>query len=103
MWPSQLPSGRTISKASKSGPTKRAYFNMALLTVRHYTGYRYSAPVELGEHRMMSRPPQSHDLTILRTSLEIFPRPASLRWLHDVFDNSVAVSTFEGFTSELSF
>lgn len=76
---------------------------MALLTVRHVTVYRYSEAVELGEHRMMFRPRDSHDLRLLQTSLEIIPRPASLRWLHDVFDNSVAVTTFEGLTAELSF
>ena len=76
---------------------------MSLLTVHHVTVYRYSTPVELGEHRMMFRPRESHDLKLLQTSLEINPRPASLRWLHDVFDNSVAVTTFEGSTSTLSF
>ncbi|HEY2015056.1 MAG TPA: transglutaminase family protein [Bryobacteraceae bacterium] len=76
---------------------------MGLLTVRHLTVYRYSEPVELGEHRMMFRPRASHDLRLLRTSLDIIPRPATLRWLHDVFDNSVAVTTFEGAVSELSF
>jgi transglutaminase-like putative cysteine protease len=76
---------------------------MKLLTVRHATVYRYSVPVELGEHRMMFRPRESHDLRLLETSLDISPRPASLRWLHDVFDNSVAVTSFEGFTTELSF
>lgn len=76
---------------------------MALLTVRHVTVYRYSNPVELGEHRMMFRPRESHDLRLLRTSLEISPRPSNMRWLHDVFDNSVAVTTFDGSTSELRF
>ena len=76
---------------------------MAILTVRHVTVYRYSEPVELGEHRMMFRPRESHDLRLLRTSLAINPRPAHLRWLHDFFDNSVAVTTFEGSTSEVSF
>jgi transglutaminase-like putative cysteine protease len=76
---------------------------MKLLTVRHATVYRYSVPVGLGEHRMMFRPRESHDLRLVKTSLDISPRPASLRWLHDVFDNSVAVTAFEGFTTELSF
>ena len=76
---------------------------MSLLTVRHVTVYRYSDPVELGEHRMMFRPRESHDLRLLDTRLEILPHPASLRWLHDVFDNSVAVTTFDGSTKELSF
>jgi len=76
---------------------------MSLLTVRHLTVYRYSKPVGLGEHRMMFRPRESHDLKLLKSKLEITPAPATLRWLHDVFDNSVAVATFDGSTSELRF
>lgn len=76
---------------------------MPILTVRHLTVYRYSNPVGLGEHRMMFRPRESHDLSLLKTRLEITPAPVSLRWLHDVFDNSVAIATFDGSTSELRF
>src|ERR1700681_4747804 len=76
---------------------------MSLLTVRHVTIYRYSEPVRLGEHRMMFRPRESHDLKLLRTSLRIVPNPARLRWLHDVFDNSIAIAEFDGSTSELRF
>ena len=76
---------------------------MSLRTVRHLTVYKYAEPVELGEHRMMFRPRESHDLRLLRSSLEITPRPTRLRWLHDAFDNSVAVATFDGATSELRF
>jgi transglutaminase-like putative cysteine protease len=77
--------------------------SMSLLTVHHSTTYRYREPVALGEHRMMFRPRASHDLRLIRTSLVITPQPAHLRWLHDPFDNSVAVATFEGTTSELRF
>jgi transglutaminase-like putative cysteine protease len=76
---------------------------MRLLTVRHITTYRYSEPVALGEHRMMFRPRESHDLRLLKAHLEITPLPAHLRFLHDVFDNSVGVATFEGSTDELRF
>ena len=76
---------------------------MAFLTVHHATVYRYREPVQLGEHRMMFRPRESHDLRLIRTSLTITPRPVDLRWLHDPFDNSVAVATFEGSTSDLRF
>jgi transglutaminase-like putative cysteine protease len=76
---------------------------MAKLTVEHTTIYRYGEPVMLGEHRMMFRPRDSHDLRLIDTSLTIEPRPAELRWLHDPFDNSVAIATFEGSTSRLSF
>jgi len=76
---------------------------MRLLTVRHVTIYRYSEPVGLGEHRMMFRPRESHDLRLIKTRLNIMPKPKHLRWLHDVFDNSVAIATFSGRTSELRF
>ena len=76
---------------------------MSLLTVQHSTVYRYREPVALGEHRMMFRPRASHDLRLIGTSLVITPQPAHLRWLHDPFDNSVAVAAFEGTTAELRF
>jgi transglutaminase-like putative cysteine protease len=74
-----------------------------LLTVRHVTVYRYSEPVRFGEHRMMFRPRESHDLRIVSTNLAILPRPSELRWLHDVFDNSVAIASFDEASSELRF
>ncbi len=76
---------------------------MSFLTVSHSTVYRYREPVGLGEHRMMFRPRESHDLRLLSSGLLITPQPAHLRWLHDPFDNSVAVATFDGTTTELSF
>lgn len=76
---------------------------MRLLTVRHVTTYRYSEPVKFGEHRMMFRPRESHDLRLVSTKLDILPRPTTLRWLHDVFDNSVAIATFDEAASELRF
>src|ERR1700691_1231354 len=76
---------------------------MSFLTVRHATVYRYSEPVGLGEHRMMFRPRESHDLRLIRSGLAITPQPADLRWLHDPFDNSVAIAAFKGSTRELRF
>jgi transglutaminase-like putative cysteine protease len=76
---------------------------MSILTVHHSTVYRYCEPVSLGEHRIMFRPRESHDLRLIRADLAITPEPAHLRWLHDPFDNSVAVVTFNGTTSELCF
>jgi len=76
---------------------------MSFLTVRHSTVYRYREPVGLGEHRMMFRPRASHDLRLIQTNLIISPQPKHLRWLHDPFDNSVAVAAFEGTTCELRF
>ena len=76
---------------------------MSLLTVHHSTVYHYREPVALGEHRMMFRPRESHDLRLVDSNLLITPRPVQLRWLHDPFDNSIAIATFEGVTSELTF
>ena len=76
---------------------------MRLLTVRHVTTYSYSEPVRFGEHRMMFRPRASHDLRLLRLQLDIRPQPLELRWLHDFFDNSVAIATFDTAAAELRF
>jgi len=75
------------------------------LTIRHATAYRYAKPVGFGPHRMMFRPRDSHDLRLLATRLAIEPEPAQIRWLHDVFGNSVAVASFDDETraAELSF
>ena len=73
---------------------------MPVVTIRHSTVYRYVNPVRFGEHRLMFRPRDSHDLRVLETGLEISP-PAAVRWLHDVFGNSIAVATFGDAASEL--
>jgi transglutaminase-like putative cysteine protease len=75
----------------------------SILTIRHVTTYRYSRPVSLGDHRMMLRPRDSHDLRLLSTRLNIDPHPASLRWFHDVFENSIAIASFGGPATQLRF
>jgi transglutaminase-like putative cysteine protease len=72
-------------------------------TVRHVSVYRYSEPVSFGEHRMMFRPRASHDLRLVTNELVITPTPSRLHWLHDVFDNSVAVASFTDKARELRF
>jgi transglutaminase-like putative cysteine protease len=68
---------------------------MPILHVHHETTYRYASPVAFGPHRMMFRPRDSHDLRLVGTRLAIDPAPAAVRWLHDVFGNSVAVAVFD--------
>ena len=68
---------------------------MPILTIHHKTEYRYARPVAFGEHRIMLRPLPGHDLRVLSSALEIEPQPSSLRWIHDVFNNSVAIATFD--------
>jgi transglutaminase-like putative cysteine protease len=67
---------------------------MQRLTVKHKTTYSYRRPVQFGEHRLMFRPRDSHDLRLNEATLAVRPQ-ANLRWLYDVFGNSVAVATFE--------
>jgi transglutaminase-like putative cysteine protease len=67
---------------------------MKLLTVRHATTYRYDAPVIFGQHRLMLRPRDSHDLRLVGAELRLSP-PGKVLWLHDVFSNSVALVDFE--------
>jgi transglutaminase-like putative cysteine protease len=76
---------------------------MPLLTIHHKTCYRYARPVAFGEHRIMLRPRDGHDLRVIEGSLEITPVPMSLRWIHDVFGNSVAIATFDERAETLSF
>src|ERR1700735_4654948 len=73
---------------------------MTVLNVRHTTVYRYSRPVRLGDHRLMLRPRDSHDLRLIKTNLTFSPA-ASLRWIHDVFGNSVAIASFGEPAAEL--
>lgn len=73
---------------------------MSVLTVTHRTTYRYANPVTFGEHRMMMRPRDSHDLRLLETSLSLRPT-ARIRWVHDVFGNSIAIAHFDAPGNEL--
>ncbi len=73
---------------------------MPIVTIRHTTVYRYARPVTFGDHRLMFRPRDSHDLRLLETELEISP-PATVRWLHDVFGNSIAIAGFTQPATEL--
>src|SRR5258708_30515362 len=76
---------------------------MPVLRIHHKTVYRYTHPVAFGEHRIMLRPRDSHDLRVLASRLDIVPEPMSLRWIHDVFGNSVAIATFDERAETLSF
>jgi transglutaminase-like putative cysteine protease len=66
---------------------------MAILNVRHVTSYRYQRAVRFGDHRLMLRPRDSHDLRLIQTSLTCSPT-ATLTWRYDVFGNSIAIASF---------
>ncbi len=73
---------------------------MKTIRVRHSTVYRYASPVRFGEHRMMFRPRDSHDLDLLEAKLTLSP-PGKVRWVHDVFGNSIAYATFADEAAQL--
>jgi transglutaminase-like putative cysteine protease len=76
---------------------------MTVLSVRHRTEYKFREPVKLGEHRLMSRPRDSHDLRLLDTALLVVPQPSELRWMHDVFGNSIVITSFAQMSDSLVF
>ena len=76
---------------------------MPRLTIHHKTEYRYARPVAFGEHRIMLRPRDGHDLRVLSGDLRIEPAPMRLRWIHDVFGNSVAIADFDERADRLTF
>jgi len=74
---------------------------MKLLTVHHSTTYRYAQPVSFGQHRLMLRPRDSHDLRLVEAELTLSP-PGTVRWMHDVFGNSVTLVDFSAPAAELT-
>ena len=66
---------------------------METLQITHKTVYRYARPVRFSEHRLMFRPRDSHDLRHVSSKLSISPS-ASVRWYHDVFNNSITIAEF---------
>lgn len=76
---------------------------MTIFAVRHITTYSYRRKVRFGEHRLMFRPRDSYDQRLLTESLVTSPEPRSVRWIHDVFGNCVALIRFEGAARELRF
>lgn len=76
---------------------------MTIYCVRHVTTYRYKRKVRFGQHRLMFRPRDSFDQRLLDASLVVDPKPASIRWMHDVFGNCVAIVDFDTPATSLSF
>ena len=66
----------------------------------HTTVYHYKQPVSFGEHRVMFRPRDSHDLRVLATDLQVSPT-SHVRLIQDPHSNSVALVQPDGPASEL--
>ena len=76
---------------------------MPILTVKHVTAYHYRQPVAFGEHRMMLRPRDDRDQTVLESEIDITPSPSRLSWTRDMFGNHIAVAHFADRASVLRF
>ncbi len=66
---------------------------MKRVRIIHSTEYHYHAPVTFGPHRALLRPREGHDLHIESTRLKIEPK-ADVRWVRDIYGNSIAIITF---------
>lgn len=66
----------------------------------HTTVYHYRQPVTFGEHRVMFRPRDSHDLRVLATDLQVSPA-SQVRMIQDPHSNSVALVQPDGPAEEL--
>jgi transglutaminase-like putative cysteine protease len=66
---------------------------MKRIRIVHKTEYHYKQPVSFGPHRVMMRPREGHDVHIVRGRLDVEPA-ATVRWLHDIYSNSIALLTF---------
>lgn len=63
------------------------------IRILHTTRYHYSNPVLFGDHRLLLRPRDGHDLRLVSSALTISPS-AKVRWHFDTFGNSVATAEF---------
>lgn len=67
---------------------------MKRIRIIHHTEYHYSEPVRFGTHYALMRPREGHEVRIVGGRVDIEPR-ATVRWLRDVYDNALAVITFD--------
>ena len=74
---------------------------MKRIRIIHKTEYRYNQPVSFGPHRIMMRPREGHDVHIVRGRLDVEP-VATVRWLRDIYSNSIALLTFSQPSPKLS-
>lgn len=66
---------------------------MKRIKIIHKTKYQYNEPVKFGPHRLMMRPREGHDVHIVTAHLDVEPA-ATIRWLRDIYNNSIAILTF---------
>jgi transglutaminase-like putative cysteine protease len=72
------------------------------IRIQHRTTYNYNQPVKFGQHTIMVRPREGHDLHIDSSVLEIKPAH-TIRWMRDVNGNSLAKVDFTEGGTQVSF
>jgi len=70
------------------------------IRIRHRTTYNYGTPVTFGQHKIMIRPREGHDLHIESSILEISPAH-TIHWMRDVEGNSIARVDFAETATQL--
>jgi len=73
---------------------------LTTLRIHHTTAYRFHKPVSFGPHRLMLRPRESRDLSLLASSIIVNP-DATVTWAQDVFGNAVATASFRTMSTSL--
>lgn len=61
--------------------------------IEHKTIYSYRQPVTFGQHRLVLRPREGHDLRVQHMEMQITPHH-DIQWAHDIYNNSVAIVNF---------
>ncbi len=74
---------------------------MKRIKITHQTEYLYKVPVRFRTHRLLVRPREGHDVHIESSRLIIEPT-ADIRWLRDIYGNSIAVLDFADPSDRLS-
>ena len=72
------------------------------IRIQHRTTYNYNEPVSFGQHKILIRPREGHDVHIESSILEISPGH-TIRWMRDVNGNSIAKVDFNQTASQLTF
>jgi transglutaminase-like putative cysteine protease len=87
-----------VSNGSRNGQISE--YAAMKLRIDHKTIYRYSQPVNFGQHRLMLRPREGRDLRVISNDVTVAPA-AVVTWAQDVFGNAVASATFQGIADSL--
>jgi len=63
---------------------------MKIIKISHSTEYHFSEEVQLGDHTLLLRPREGHDIRIQSSLLHVQP-DHSVKWYRDIYGNSVGI------------